>query len=152
MPRAALSNEQIGEFRKRAVECATSLFLSGGLSAVTMRGIAQELGCSAMTPYRYFENLEEIIALVRAHAFERFADMQEQAFLSGTDAESRLLNLKQAYIRFAVREPQMYTIMFQLPREEEQNYPDLVTQSRRGFSFLVKATECKQPASMDLCT
>ena len=141
MPRAALSNEQIGEFRNRAVECATSLFLSGGLSAVTMRGIAQELGCSAMTPYRYFENLEEIIAAVRAHAFERFADMQEQAFLSGTDAESRLLNLKQAYIRFAVQEPQMYTIMFQLPREEEQNYPDLVTQSRRGFSYLVKATE-----------
>ena len=141
MPRAALSNEQIGEFRNRAVECARSLFLDGGLSAVTMRGIAQELGCSAMTPYRYFENLEEIIALVRAHAFERFADLQEAAFEKGTNAESKLLNLKQAYIRFAVEEPQMYTIMFQLPREEEQNYPDLVTQSRRGFSFLVKATE-----------
>ncbi len=141
MPRAALSNEQIGEFRNRAVECATALFLRGGLSVVTMRGIAQELGCSAMTPYRYFENLEEIIALVRAHAFERFADLQEAAFASGTNAESRLLNLKQAYIRFAVEEPQLYTIMFQLPREDEQNYPDLVTQSRRGFSFLVKATE-----------
>ena len=141
MPRAALSNEQIGEFRSRVVECATSMFLSGGLSALTMRGIANELGCSAMTPYRYFENLEEIIASVRAHAFERFADMQEAAFEAGTHAESRLLNLKQAYIRFAVEEPQMYTIMFQLPREDDQNYPDLVTQSRRGFSYLVKATE-----------
>ncbi len=141
MPRSALSNEQIGEFRNRAVECATSLFLRGGLSALTMRGIAQELGCSAMTPYRYFENLEEIISMVRAHAFKRFADLQEQAFLSGTDAESRLLNLKQAYIRFAVEEPQLYTVMFQIPREAEHNYPELVTQSRRGFSYLVKATE-----------
>ena len=35
-----------------------------------MRGIAQELGCSAMTPYRYFENLEEIISMVRAQAFD----------------------------------------------------------------------------------
>jgi AcrR family transcriptional regulator len=111
------------------------------MDALTMRGIATELGCSAMTPYRYFENLEEIIASVRAQAFERFADKQQEAFRSGKGAEQRLLNLKQAYIEFAVAEPELYTIMFQLPREEDQNYPDLITQSRRGFSYLVKATE-----------
>ena len=141
MPRAALSTEQISDFRSRAVECATSLFLEGGMDALTMRGIASGLGCSAMTPYRYFENLEEIIAAVRAQAFERFADKQQEAFRSGKGAEQCLLNLKQAYIEFAVAEPELYTIMFQLPREEDQNYPDLITQSRRGFSYLVKATE-----------
>ena len=141
MPRAALSTEQISDFRSRAVECATSLFIEGGMDALTMRGIATELGCSAMTPYRYFENLEEIIAAVRAQAFERFADKQQEAFRSGKGAEHCLLNLKQAYIEFAVAEPELYTIMFQLPREEDQNYPDLITQSRRGFSYLVKATE-----------
>ena len=141
MPRASLSSDEIDAFRTRAVGCATSLFLSGGLNAITMRGIAQELGCSAMTPYRYFENLEEIISMVRAQAFERFADLQEAAFLAGTDAESRLLNLKQAYIRFAIEEPEMYTIMFQIAREAEQNHTELIEQSRRGFSYLVKATE-----------
>ena len=67
--------------------------------------------------------------------------MQEAAFLAGTDAESRLLNLKQAYIRFAIEEPEMYTIMFQIAREAEQNHTELIEQSRRGFSYLVKATE-----------
>jgi AcrR family transcriptional regulator len=141
MPRAALSTEQISDFRSRAVECATSLFIEGGMDALTMRGIATELGCSAMTPYRYFENLEEIIAAVRAQGFERFADKQQEAFQRGEGAERCLLNLKHAYIQFAVDEPELYTIMFQLPREEDQNYSDLITQSRRGFSYLVNATE-----------
>lgn len=141
MPRAALSTEQISDFRGRAIECATALFIEGGMDAFTMRGIANELGCSAMTPYRYFENLEEIIAAVRARAFERFADKQHEALQSGESAEECLLNLKHAYIQFAVDEPELYTIMFQLPREEDQNYSDLITQSRRGFSYLVKATE-----------
>lgn len=140
MPRAALSTEQISDFRGRAIECATALFIQGGMSALTMRGIANQLGCSAMTPYRYFENLEEIIAAVRAQAFERFADKQQEAFQCGQGAEQCLLNLKQAYIRFAVKEPELYTIMFQLPREEEHKFSDLITQSRRGFSYLVEAT------------
>lgn len=140
MPRAALSIEQISDFRGRAIERATALFIQGGMSALTMRGIANELGCSAMTPYRYFENLEEIIAAVRAQAFERFADKQQEAFQCGQGAEQCLLNLKQAYIRFAVKEPELYTIMFQLPREEEHKFSDLITQSRRGFSYLVEAT------------
>ena len=111
------------------------------MDALTMRGIASALGCSAMTPYRYFENLEEIIALVRAEAFRRFADEQKKAFEASEGAEDCLHKLKHAYIQFALREPELYTIMFELPREEDQNYSELKTQSRRGFSYLVLATE-----------
>ena len=124
MPRSAPSNEQIGEFRNRAVECATSLFLRGGLGALTMRGIAQELGCSAMTPHRYFENLEENYFHGSRPCVRAFCGFARTSFFSqGTDAESRLLNLKQAYIRFAVEEPQLYTVMFQIPREARAQLP-----------------------------
>jgi AcrR family transcriptional regulator len=148
MPRAALTDNQILEFRQRAIECATSLFVEGGLDALTMRGIAGRLGCSAMTPYRYFDNLEEIIALVRAEAFRRFADEQEAAFQTAAGPEDGLLKLKRAYIEFALREPELYSIMFELPRETDQNYPELKTETRRGFSCLVAAAESAVNASL----
>ncbi len=40
---------------------------------MTLRALAAELGCSPMTPYRYFENKAELFAVVRADAFRRFA-------------------------------------------------------------------------------
>jgi AcrR family transcriptional regulator len=141
MPRSSLTDIEISEFRQRAIKCATSLFVEGGMDALTMRGVAGALDCSAMTPYRYFENLQEIVASVRAEAFRRFADEQEEAFQTAQGPEDRLLKLKDAYIDFALREPELYSLMFELPREEEQNYPELKSQSRRGFSYLVSATE-----------
>lgn len=141
MARAALSQEQIHDFRQRAIQEATSLYVEGGLGALTIRGLAIRLGCSAMTPYRYFENLDELIAMVRADGFRRFADQQEAALAAGDEAEDSLLKLKHAYIEFALREPEIYTIMFQLPREDSQDFEELKSESRRGFSFLVQAAE-----------
>ena len=38
-----------------------------------MRQLADDLGCSPMTPYRYFRDKDAILAAVRAAAFDRFA-------------------------------------------------------------------------------
>jgi len=53
------------------------LFAEHGPEAVTMRQLAAELGCSPMTPYRYFRDKDEILAAVRASAFDRFSDALE---------------------------------------------------------------------------
>ena len=44
-----------------------------------MRQLADALGCSPMTPYRYFRNKDEILAAVRTAAFDRFAAALEEA-------------------------------------------------------------------------
>ena len=69
---AALSSVEIEAFRERIREAAARLFASAGYAAVTMRAVAAEVGCSAMTPYRYFASKEHIFAVVRAEAFRRF--------------------------------------------------------------------------------
>ena len=140
MPRLALTSDQIEEFRDRAVEVATRLFAERGYEGMTMRALATELGCSPMTPYRYFENREELFGLVRVDAFRRFADQQERAYLSGEDTRDTLVKLKQAYIDFAVEEPNAYSIMFQLTPVPRSDFPNLNEESYRGFSYLVKAT------------
>ena len=44
-----------------------------------MRQLAAELGVSPMTPYRYFEDKDDILAAVRANGFNRFAEALETA-------------------------------------------------------------------------
>ena len=78
MPRT-LSAEQVEEFRARLCAVAQHRFATEGRDAVSMRQLADALGCSPMTPYRYFRNKDEILAAVRAAAFDRFAAALEHA-------------------------------------------------------------------------
>jgi len=78
MPRI-LSQSDVADFRERLCVAATRMFDARGPEGFTMRELAAELGVSAMTPYRYFKDKEDILAAVRARAFNRFADALETA-------------------------------------------------------------------------
>ena len=139
MARHALSEAEIDAFRRRTVVAAARLFARHGYGAVTMRAIAAELGTSPMAPYRYFDNKAEIFAMVRAEGYRRFADAQEQAFGSSSDPLARLLEMRTAYVRFAVDHPDEYRVMFELHQEPEQSHPELSRESHRAFALLEEA-------------
>lgn len=141
MPRASLTDQEIQAFRVKAVEAATRLFARDGYEAVTMRALAQELGCSAMTPYRYFADKNALFAAVRTEAFRRFADDQQRAHASVPDPRSQLSALRDAYIAFALSNPDAYRIMFELKQEADGDPPGLAEQIARSFSYLHRAVD-----------
>lgn len=138
MARAALTADEIESFRERAVQAATRMFARVGPSGLSMRGLAAELGVSAMTPYRYFENVEDLFAQVRTAAFRRFADGQ-QAASGARRPTQRIRSLGAAYVKFAVDEPEAYRIMFELQQAPTDAYPELEQQQRRAFGYLLEA-------------
>src|ERR1043165_7966959 len=101
MPRV-LTETDVADFRERLCEAAERLFAEKGPEAVTMRQLASELGVSPMTPYRYFEDKEDILAAVRASAFTRFAEALEGARGSTADAAGRGGAVGEAYVAFAL--------------------------------------------------
>ena len=138
MPRAALQPDELVAFRTRAAEAATGLFAAHGYAAVTMRAVAEELGVSAMTPYRYLPGgKDELIALVRTSAFRSFADALEAGIAKSRDPEDRLRRLKHAYLAFAVSHADAYRIMFELRGAEDTGrWPELEAQAARAFGVL----------------
>lgn len=110
--RPVLSDEEVAEFRGEICRVAELLFARHGVKGVTMRQIAAELDCSATTAYRYFKNKEEILAAVRAAAFNRFSEVIEEATRSSPDAGKSARNVGQAYLDFALQNPDAYRMMF----------------------------------------
>ena len=139
MPRRELTQDQIDAFRAKAVDAATSMFATHGVDGVSMRRLAAAIGCSAMTPYRYFADRDELFAMVRADAFRRFAEDQRAAFHAHAEPLERIGALREAYVAFALREPDAYRIMFELAQRPAGHYPRLVQESRRAFGFLQEA-------------
>jgi AcrR family transcriptional regulator len=132
LPRT-LTNEDVAEFRQRLCNAAARLFIERGPDAVTMRNLAQALGCSAMTPYRYFKDKDAILAAVRARGFDEFAEALERAGASSEDAVARARAVGGAYIRFATERPHVYRMMFDTPFLGSDDIdPDLVRAGERA--------------------
>jgi len=131
MPRE-LSSEDFEAMRAKIGAVAAALYAAGGVGAITMRDIAKKLGRSPMGLYRYFADREEILAFVRADAFDRFSDALEGAFASGSDAFARARAVGRAYLDFALKNPNAYRLMFDLDPPDEARHPDLRRAGKRA--------------------
>src|SRR5712675_651149 len=105
MPRY-LTDQDIADFRAELCRVATERFARFGYEGVTMRQLAEALGCSPKTPYRYFKDKADILATVRAQAFAKFADALEAA--SKGPATERGRRSSEAYVTIALKNPHAY--------------------------------------------
>ncbi len=140
MPRT-LSASEIDAFRTRLCRAAEKRFARHGVEGVTLRQLARDLGCSAMTPYRYFRDKDEIVAVVRTAALDRFAEALEQAAKTRGNARQRGRAVGEAYIRFALDNPDTYRLMFDPMQPDPARFPDLAraqARSRRTMSAYVE--------------
>jgi AcrR family transcriptional regulator len=141
LPRV-LTEADLADFRGKLIAAATRIFAEKGREGFTMREVAAELGVSAMTPYRYFKDKDEILAAVRANAFERFAQALESAFAAEGEARDRSAAVGEAYIRFAFEDSASYRLMFDMAQPDEADYPELVqatARARRTMTEYVRA-------------
>jgi AcrR family transcriptional regulator len=141
MPRN-LSRADVDAFRARLCAVAQKRFAKDGVEGVSMRQLADALGCSPMTPYRYFRNKEEILAAVRAAAFDRFATaLEDAAAKTRGDLRAGGQAMGEAYIRFALSDPDAYRLMFDLSQPHPDRYPELVRASARARQMMSAALE-----------
>ena len=105
MPRY-LTDKDIADFRAELCKVATERFAKHGYEGVTMRQLAEALGCSPKTPYCYFKDKADILATVRAEAFTKFADALEKAAQSAPALE-RGRRTGEAYLAFALKNPHL---------------------------------------------
>lgn len=152
MPRY-LTEQDIADFRAELCRVATERFARFGVEGVTMRQLAEALGCSPKTPYRYFKDKADILATVRAQAFGRFADALQAAADSAADADpvDRARRVGEAYHRFALENPHAYRIMFDIAVPLDESHPELVAQAERAAGFITRqAEEFRRAGQLDV--
>jgi len=133
-----LSGEDVQAVRAKIGAAATALYAARGVNAITIRDIAKKLGRSPMGLYRYFADREEIIAFVRADAFNRFSDALESAFASGGDAFARARAVGRAYVDFALDNPNAYRMMFDLDPPDEAKHRQLRRAGERAGETITR--------------
>ncbi|WP_049974383.1 TetR/AcrR family transcriptional regulator [Azospirillum sp. B4] len=118
--------------RDRVRDAAAGLFADRGLDGFKMRDLAERLGVSVMTPYRYFENKEAILACVRAHGYACLADALDQGLADAPPPlVDRVAALAVAYGRYVEAEPARYRLMFSLTPADGPGAAEVRRQEKR---------------------
>lgn len=99
------------ELRERILEAARDIVRREGFGALTIRKIADAIEYAPGTLYLYFENRD---AIARELSFEGFRKLLEvfAPATKVTDPLSRLEAIGRAYVRFGMKNPEMYRLIF----------------------------------------
>lgn len=135
--RPVLTDEEVATARADVCRVAEVLFARHGVEGVTMRQIAAELGWSSTTAYRYFKNRDEILAAVRAAAFNRFCEVIEKAMGSNADPRKSARNVGQAYLGFALENSAAYRMMFDVSQADVTGNAELTEALARARRSMV---------------
>jgi AcrR family transcriptional regulator len=122
------------------VAAATALLDRHGPAGVTLRGAARAAGVSQAAPYRHFASKEALLAAVAEAAFRGLSEACETAVrdAGARDPASRLDAVATAYVRFALRHPARYRLMW-APAPRGRDHPALQAAARGSGTALAGA-------------
>jgi len=97
--------------REGILGAALQIARSDGWAAVTVRRVAEIIEYTPPIIYEYFASKDALLEELQRQGFVQLADAMRQATVRGADARERLLQMCDAYVRFAYDQPELYQIM-----------------------------------------
>jgi len=97
--------------KQKIIKSTLTLYLQGGLEAVSMRKVADHAGLSTMAAYRHFKNKDELLNHVIMEGFRSF----QSYFVKARTIPDPIASLKMCmhlYAEFAREQPEFYEMMF----------------------------------------
>ena len=132
--------------RSVLLRAAAGLLEEGGMEAVTLRAVGRAAGVSRQAPYRHFADKEDLLSAVAVGYFERLWDgMGAAAERAGGDPMSRLDAMGEAYVRFALQNPNRYRLMLG-PEMKGSPQPEVHVAARAVHEGFVEAVAACQEA------
>jgi AcrR family transcriptional regulator len=125
-----------GKLKQTLVDAAIALIAEVGTHGFTLREVARRAGVSHNAPYRHYRDRDELLAVVAMQGFERLTAAMRRSAARGSSSLERLRLCGRGYVDFALRWPQHFFVMFDLPSSREK-YPEYATVGQEAFDTLL---------------
>jgi AcrR family transcriptional regulator len=125
-----------GNLREALLQGAVRVIAEFGPDAFTLREVARRAGVSHNAPYRHFRDKDALLAAVAAQGFRELTRAMQDAGELQSQALDRLKQSGLAYVAFAVRRPEHFTVMFDAPVIACKD-PEYLQASQEAFNTLV---------------
>lgn len=150
-----------GNLREVLLKAALRLISEVGPTAFTLREVARRAGVSHNAPYRHFRDRDELMAAVSTEGYGELTRTMLDAVKPESSALARLKLAGLAYVKFALRRPEHFTVMFDAPASKPSEklcfnpsqmkikYPEAAEAAEKSFRTLKNlVTACQQDGVM----
>jgi|SRR5579871_1265753 len=138
-----------GSLRSALLDEAVRVLAEGDATSLSLRDLARRLGVSHAAPYRHFADKDSLLAAIAEQGFERLASEVDGAATQHPHEPARqLADAGWAYVRFALREPQHFQVMFGRSAPPQATHPHLLAAGQRAFGSLQHIVEEGQRAGV----
>ncbi|WP_339671815.1 TetR/AcrR family transcriptional regulator [Dasania marina] len=109
-----------GELYNSLLNAAHSMLAEGGIEALSLRKLAEQVGVSRTAPYHHFKDKNELLCALAADGFQRKQAAIEQLSLNSTPSAAsnpaqQFKDFVYDYIKHATANPELYDLMFGRP-------------------------------------
>lgn len=130
--------------REDCVAEAVAIIAEHGLDKLSLREVARRLGVSHQAPYKHYPSRDHLLAEVLRRAYASFAGFLATR-TAGQDGKSAMRAMGKAYIRYALKHPLEYRLMFNTALPDPSDHPGLLIDAHRAFDMLRDALRHRSP-------
>ena len=120
---ARRSDHSREELREMALAAAEKIVVEQGYEGLSARKVAAQIGYTVGTLYLVFENIDDLILQINARTLDRLHARMTQPHADSIDPRDYLVQLGQAYIRFADEDPHRWAMVFEHRLAEDRSLP-----------------------------
>ncbi|WP_448213899.1 TetR/AcrR family transcriptional regulator [Colwellia sp. MEBiC06753] len=102
-----------GDLRPSLLTAATQMIKEGGIEALSLRKLAEQVGVSRTATYHHFKDKHDLLCAVAAQGFLSWRAVEEKIFNDEQlPMKERYRQFVFQYINFAANNPALYNLMF----------------------------------------
>ncbi|HMV44913.1 MAG TPA: TetR/AcrR family transcriptional regulator [Leptospiraceae bacterium] len=143
------SNYHHGDLKKALLDSGVSILAEQGIKNLSLREAARRAGVSHTAPYRHFEDKDALLAAIAEEGFNRLIlKLEEGIAKHPNNPLQRHYAIGEAYVQFALENPNHLQVMFGNVLEDYKKYSSLKQVSDKSFSLLVETIKDCQKAGI----
>lgn len=120
---ARRSQHSMEEIKEMVLKAAEDIVEEDGFPALKVRKIAMEIGYTVGSIYMVFDNMADLIRHVKGRTLDDLTRELDQV-ADGDNIEQCILNLAKAYLSFARRNYNRWTMIFEQCQQDNGDIPD----------------------------
>lgn len=135
-----------GNLKQALLDRAAEVIADKGIEALSLRGLARDVGVSHAAPARHFRDKKALLSALATEGYLRFsAYVTAAAEKAGSDPVARYNAMGRSVIRFALTHPAYYTT-FNHPDVTQQADAELLKSHREYMEIVMMAAAEAQAA------
>lgn len=125
-----------GNLRELLVARGIEIMESQGLAALSIRGVARDLGVSPTAPLHHFPSTAAYLAAIATQGFRMLYDKRIEALGKQRAAAKRLLSVMLAHLEFAVDHSALFQVMYGPDIPNKTLFPELERAATLSYGVL----------------